>query len=256
MTTGHAGSRGRLQAARGPPKAAGPGGTIRLRRRTSGPHGASATLDGALDKNRQTAFAQALQAHPAPRRLGDVALRYAPSMLIGEADPPPRTLATASAFLVSCALTLSTVAAALTDASDRALVTLGLGAVAAFALTGVLEQRDRRHRGFVCNFETNSLRLDFSTPIAGRARTLVVHFDGVRSVQVQAQGEGRFLLTVDFVTDPDDAKVLREVLAAHVPARALEALERLQRVLQGAFGLGPAAGVAGASDGDFDRFEA
>jgi hypothetical protein len=201
-------------------------------------------------------FAQALEAHPAPRRLGDVALRYEPSMLIGEADRPPRTPAAATALVAALAVGLATVGAALLDVGDGSLLALGVTAAATFALTIWLEQRDRRQRRFVCNFETNSLRLDFSTPIAGRPRTLVVHFDGVRALGVLAQGDGRFALAVDFVPAPEAPGLLREVLVAHVPARALEELERLERVLHGAFGLGsPAPAAAPANAPPIDRFE-
>jgi hypothetical protein len=204
-----------------------------------------------------TGFAQALEAHPAPRRLGDVALRYEPSMLIGQADRPPRTPAAATALVAALTLGLATVGAALLDWGDGSLLAVGLAAVTTFALTIWLEQRDRRQRRFVCNFETNSLRLDFSTPIAGRPRTLVVHFDGVRALGVLAQGDGRFALAVDFVPSAEAPGLLREVLVAHVPARALEDLERLERVLHGAFGLGaPSPEPTPAGEGPIDRFEA
>lgn len=122
---------------------------------------------------------------------------------------------------------------------DERLIAGGatLGAVGLAAATW-LDLRDRRRRCFVVNFLTSSLRLDFVSPIAGLPRTLVVHFDGVRAITLFNQADGAHCLTVDFVPTPAAPTLLREVLVAFIAPAQLEDARRLQRVLEGAFGLG------------------
>ena len=80
-----------------------------------------------------------------------------------------------------------------------------------------------------------SLRLDFTSPIAGKPRTLVVPFDSVKAVAMLRQVDGASCLCVDFTLG---SELLREVLVAHIPDAQLPQAERLERVLHGAFGLG------------------
>lgn len=183
-------------------------------------------------------FADALADNPAPTRLGDIALRYEPSMLIGETPKGSQSLWPTVVWVgaVSClviALGLLLVGAPLVAIGVMA----GLGALGMLAHTW-LERVDRRQRRFVVNFATNSLRLDFVTPFAGRPRTLVVPFDAVKAVALLDQGPGLSVLTVDFVPPTGRAELLREVLAAFIPQAQREDAERLERVLSGAFGLG------------------
>ncbi len=182
-------------------------------------------------------FQKALEANPAPRRLGDVSVRYEPSLLIGEADRPKLGWSPVWALLVGVAGVTSLIAAALSTGSTAWMAASALTTAAGFALTAWLTQRGRRQRRFVLNFATYALRLDFSAPISGRPRTMVMHFDQVRGLDLREQGDGRLCLTVDFVPSPGSTEVLREVLVAHTPATAREELERLQRVLHDAFDL-------------------
>jgi hypothetical protein len=98
-----------------------------------------------------------------------------------------------------------------------------------------LVRLEHRKRGFVVNFATTTLRLDFMTPLAGRPRTLLVPFDDVRAVGLMDQHDGRTCLTVDCSVG---SEVLREALAAFIERDELEQAKRLTRVLEGAFGLG------------------
>lgn len=183
-------------------------------------------------------FETALERNTAPQRLGDVSLRYDTSLLIGEADRPKRS--NVPQWLRGSSYGLLAVAA-LASLGTIETWKIGLGVLPAaglYALAYLLERREVRQRRFVLNFASNSLRLDFSTPFAFRARTLLVHFDGVKAVQLFEQGDGRMALTVDFLSAPGSETLLREVLVAHVSDAQLEQVVRLQRLLQGAFGLG------------------
>lgn len=180
-------------------------------------------------------FARALRDNPAPTALGDVRLRYAPSMLIGQTPVGPRTwrpvgLATVGIVLVAASVAM--VAASWSLGSAGTVLLLG-----GLSLGGSVHLRrvERRRRAFVVNFGTTSLRLDFVSPIAGHPQTLIVLFDAVQAVTVLEQGDGARCLTVDFTVGE---ALLREVLVAQVPASDLDALWRLARVLEGAFGLG------------------
>lgn len=183
-------------------------------------------------------FADTLAAHPAPSRLGDIALRYEPSMLIGETPKAPRSLLPTVAWLIGIAALVIALGLLLVDAPIAPIVVMaGVGAIG-IAANIWLERIDKRQRRFVANFGTNSLRLDFVTPFAGHPRTLVMPFDSVKDLQLVAQGNGFSCLTVDFVPLVGKAQVLREVLVAFIPDGEREEAERLERVLAGAFGLG------------------
>ena len=183
-------------------------------------------------------FEEALAQNPAPKRLGDIQLRYEPSLLIGEADRQPRGAVFAAVLFAGSALGLATLGALLTDASTQTVGGCALLTGLAFLTAQQLDQRARRQRRFVLNFGTTSLRLDFSTPFANQPRTLVVHFDGVRDCALCTQADGQTAITIDFVPSPASQQVLREVLVANIPAAHEDAAIRLHRVLKGAFGLG------------------
>ncbi len=184
-------------------------------------------------------FEAALAEHPAPARLGDVSLRYEPSMLIGETPRPQRSLRPTLAWGAGLTGLVATLGLFVLEAPLASLwLTVGLSA-ACFALATRLEAWERRRRRFVANFGTTSLRLDFVSPIAGQPRTLVVAFDDVKSVDLVRQADGAHCLTVDFAPGPQ-TQVLREVLAAYIGEHELEQARRLLRVLEGAFGLGTA----------------
>jgi len=187
-------------------------------------------------------FETALAEHPAPRALGDVVLRYEPSMLIGQTPLPLRSWRPSVAWLLGVSALVCALAAFLLR-TELGLIILLLIAGAFGLSSGVyLEQLDRRRRAFVANFGTNSLRLDFVTPIAGRPRTLVVHFDGVRELALLEQADGAQCLTVDVLPAPGARALIREVLVAHIPEAQREDAQRLKRVLEGAFGLGAPPG--------------
>lgn len=185
-------------------------------------------------------FVDALESNPAPRALGDVALRYEPSMLIGETRKGRSTWRSTLTWIAGvCLLVFCAGALALQGPISLAGTLLGLGA-ATIGAAVLLERFEKRQRRFVANFGTVSLRLDFTSPIAGYARTLNVPFDSVLETAVLRQGDGASCLCVDFEVH---RKRLREVLVAHIPDSQLPEAERLTRVLKGAFGLGerPAA---------------
>ncbi len=182
-------------------------------------------------------FQKRLEQHPAPKRLGDIALRFEPSMLIGETARRLKSWRPTAAWVSGLALVLLAVALLVIGAPEVTAGILAVLAAAAFAAAVRLQRADARRRRFVANFLTTSLRLDFVTPIAGKPRTLVVPFDAVRAVDLLEQGDGLRCLTVDF-TVAGGRELLREVLAVNIPPAQVPDAERLQRVLQGAFGLG------------------
>jgi hypothetical protein len=180
-------------------------------------------------------FRQALADNPAPAKLGDVSLRYEPSMLVGETRASPSTWKPWALSALGLGLVLGAVAALLLRDSNWLGAAL-LSLAAATLLGSVwLSRTERRKRGFVVNFATTTLRLDFVTPLAGRPSTLLIPFDDVKAVGLMAQGDGRWCLTVDFSMERD---VLREALAAFIADDDLTQARRLARVLEGAFGLG------------------
>jgi hypothetical protein len=196
-------------------------------------------------------FAAALESNPAPTVLGDVALRYEPSMLIGETPKGPRTWRPTLAWLVGISLLLVAVGAGLSSSS---LLLLAIPVVAGGIILAAavwLERFEKRQRRFVANFITYALRLDFSSPIAGYPRTLVVDFDDVKAVELVEQADGALCLLVDF---EHQRRTLREVLAAYIPESQRPDAERLERVLRGAFGLGepPADSPAFSEESSFD----
>lgn len=197
-------------------------------------------------------FQSALEAQRATSRLGDVWLRYEPSMLVGETPKPRQSVRPTVLWIGGVAALLLGVAALLVSAP---LVVVGLLIMlGATGLVGAswLERLEKRQRRFVLNFQTVSLRLDFASPIAGAPQTLVVPFDDVTDLQLVPQVDGTRCLVVDFRLDD---KVLREVLVAYIGEKDLEAAERLERVLHGAFGLGEAPGDDPAENFDQSSFE-
>lgn len=182
----------------------------------------------------QSRFRQALVENPAPSRLGDVRLRYEPSMLVAETARGALTWRPTALMVAGLSLIIVGLVLLLTSSHSFAFTALSLSAA---SLVGSVwwARREQRKRGFVANFVTLRLRLDFSTPIAGRPRTVWVPFDDVKAVALLEQGDGQHCLTVDFT---DDGALLREVLVAFISADELAAARRLARVLEGAFGLG------------------
>lgn len=194
-------------------------------------------------------FSDALESNPAPTVLGDVSLRYEPSMLIGETAKRKATWRSSALWAAGVAFLIFSLTSLILQADfSTGLVLLMLGATGIGS--GVLMERfEKRQRRFVANFGTVSLRLDFTSPIAGHALTLVVPFDSVRAAELLPQADGASCLCVDFERD---GGLLREVLVAHIPASQLTEAGRLERVLKGAFGLGEKPAL---SDPDASSFE-
>lgn len=183
-------------------------------------------------------FADALAGNPVPRRLGDVTVRYEPSLLIGEADRIRRGLLFLTALVLGAAFGSAAILGLLSHVGTSAVGLCTIAAGAAFFFAAQRDQAARRQRRFVLNFGTTSLRLDFSTPFSNHPRTLVVHFDGVRDCALIDQPDGKKAITVDFVTSPTSPTVLREALVAHIAPDDDDAAVRFHRTLFCAFGLG------------------
>ncbi|MFT3836857.1 MAG: hypothetical protein QM723_07655 [Myxococcaceae bacterium] len=183
-------------------------------------------------------FQRALENNPAFERLGDVKIRYEPSLLIAEADRVKPGWVPVAALCVGVAGATSLIAAGLANGSSGWLAASALAMLGGFFGAIRLRQQEKRQRRFVLNFGTYALRLDFSTPIAGKPKTMVMHFDLVRGLDLLEQADGKLCLTIDFAGAKDSNQVLREVLVAHVPGPKREELERLQRLLHDAFDLG------------------
>lgn len=180
-------------------------------------------------------FADVLESNPAPKALGDVTLRYEPSMLIGETAKTRATWRSSLLWAGGFSLLLFSVGALMLQWDTSSVLVLLAGGAVAIAGAVRLERLEKRQRRFVANFGTVSLRLDFTSPIAGQPRTMVVPFDAVRAAELLPQADGATCLCVDF---EKDRALLREVLVAHIPESQRAEAERLERVLRGAFGLG------------------
>ncbi len=197
-------------------------------------------------------FADALKSHPAPSRLGDVTLRYEPSMLIGETEKPRRSALPSFAWLAGFSLLLFAVAALMfVEGVWLAVVLMVLGAMSLTAAVR-LERHEKRQRRFVANFLTYSLRLDFTSPIAGYARTIVVPFDDVKELALIDQTDGERVLVVDFM---HRGARLREALVAFISSAQRDEAERVERVLHGAFGLGEVPADSPLHDAEVSSFE-
>ena len=194
-------------------------------------------------------FENALADNPAPRRLGDIVLRYESSMLIGETPRARRSAKPTVAWamgLSALVATLGTFVARAPIGLTALLLCLGALGLAVATRLEILERRSRR---FVMNFATTSLRLDFVTPFVGHPKTLVVPFDAVRAVGLSGQADGAWCLTVDFEPSQRSPGLFREVLAAFILPDELEQAHRLRRVLEGAFGLGTPPHDSPANEG-------
>ena len=197
-------------------------------------------------------FADVLENRPAPKALGDVTLRYEPSMLIGETARGQGSWRSSLLWAAGFALLLFAVAALASQWDGSAIVSLLVVGALAMAAAVRLERQEKAQRRFVANFGTVSLRLDFTSAIAGYPRTLIVPLDSVRAAQLLPQTDGASCLCVDF---EKDQAMLREVLVAHIPDSQRVEAERLERVLHGAFGLGtppPPAEAPNVEDSSFE----
>ncbi|WP_082175973.1 hypothetical protein [Archangium gephyra] len=196
-------------------------------------------------------FTDALEENPAPRRLGDVRLRYEPGRLLGESLPPSFWRRQLPGFcLVLAALCTAGAVVGVLLGGDEAVasVPLGLGVVAV-ALVGFALQLEGQlgRRRFVLHFPTERLRLERLRWAPGATRAEWVPFDEVTSVDVVERAPGRYALVVAWRPGDKDSReeTRREVLVEHIGAHEQEALLRVWRLLHNAFGL-RGAGLAGA----------
>jgi hypothetical protein len=190
-------------------------------------------------------FADALEQNPAPRRLGDVRLRYEPGRLMGESVPPSfwqRQVPGACLLMaVACAVGAGVMALREEGALPLLAVLLGGMAVGWVGLALRLEGRLGRRR-FVLHFATEQLRLEQLRYAPGRSRTEWVSFHAVSAVEVVERASRRYALVV--VWQPAEAKAPRRaVLVEDVGGHEQEALLRVWRLLHNAFGL-KGAGLA------------
>jgi hypothetical protein len=173
-----------------------------------------------------------------PRVLGDITLRYEPSLLIGETTLRRSSVWTST--LAACGLLVITSAFLLILFSQAHLAAGGLlgvggGLLWASAWSG---QHDRRHRRFVANFETNSLRLDFVSSWRMTSKTLNVPFSSVTAVEFLEHDASTRSLCVEFEIKARDSGLHRETLAAFLTEADISGAERLRRTLEKAFGVG------------------
>src|SRR5687767_1048938 len=97
-------------------------------------------------------FEEALAQNPAPKRLGDIQLRYEPSLLIGEAGRPRRGFLFSAVVLAGVTSCLGTLAALIAGSSAETAGGLALLTGLAFVGAIQLDQRARKQRRFVLNF--------------------------------------------------------------------------------------------------------
>jgi hypothetical protein len=182
-------------------------------------------------------FADALDSNTAPSSLGDVTLRYEPSMLIGETRKPAPSIFPSLWWLLGLALLLAVACGTALELDLNLLILFAVLGASAIAWAMRLGRAHTHQRRFILNFTTASLRLDFASLISGYPRTLVVNFEAVRVLTLASQVDGQLCLVVDFEYQ---GRILEEVLAAYIPQAQRPQAERLERVLFGAFGLGGA----------------
>jgi len=199
-------------------------------------------------------FTEALEDNPAPRRLGDVWLRYEPGRLLGESRTPSywkRQLPTLCLGL-AVLLTLGMLVGLGVDDGRHALGTFWVPGLLAAALVGLalrLEGQLGRRR-FVLHFRAERLRLEQLRWAPGATRAEWVPFDEVTAVEVVERPDGRYALVVvwrpagEAGEGGEEQEPRREVLVEHIGAREQEALLRVWRMLHNAFGL-RGAGLAG-----------
>jgi hypothetical protein len=184
-------------------------------------------------------FADALEENPAPRRLGDVWLRYEPGRLLGESHPPSfwrwRLPWACLVLAAGCAV------GAVVGEPPVSMV-LGVLTVALVGLALRLEGQLGRRR-FVLHFPTERLRLERLRWAPGATRVQWVPFDEVTAVEVVERAAERYALVVVWRAAGEE-QPRREVLVEHIPASEREALVRVWRLLHNAFGL-RGAGLAG-----------
>jgi hypothetical protein len=177
-------------------------------------------------------FADALEDNPAPRRLGDVRLRYEPGRLLGESQPPSfwRRLWPGVCLVLAAGCAVG----ALVGEPPVSMV-LGVLTVALVGLALRLEGQLGRRR-FVLHFPSERLRLERLRWAPGATRAQWVPFDEVTAVEVVERAAKHYALVVVWRAAGEE-QPRREVLVERIPASEQEALVRVWRLLHNAFGL-------------------
>jgi hypothetical protein len=192
-------------------------------------------------------FTEALEDNPAPRRLGDVSLRYEPGRLLGESQAPSPWHRQRPALGLALAAVLAVGALGSLLVQDGARATPGVAGILGLLAAGLvglalwLEGQLGRRR-FVLHFRSERLRLERLRWAPGATHRHWVPFDDVTAVEVEERGPSRYALWV--VWREGEQRTRRELLVDHIPAQQQEALFRIWRLLHNAFGL-RGAGLAG-----------
>jgi hypothetical protein len=178
-------------------------------------------------------FQQALEDHPAPKAIGDVHLRFDEFVLIGETVKPLSSWAAQGALIagICCGVPAMVLALSLQSWGPTVASALTVATAGFFGAAALLDQWGKRRRRFVANFESHTLRLDFSTRFRGLPRTVVVPFSSVQRLERVAQADGNTALVVELATEAPRESGFREVLIAHVTDDEEAALSRIERVL-------------------------
>ena len=186
-------------------------------------------------------FADALEENPAPRRLGDVRLRYEPGRLLGESLPPSflvRQLPGACLLLATMCAVGALVAVLWADGNGGlppATWVLGGLAVGLVGLALRLEGQLGRRR-FVLHFPSERLCVEHLRWAPGATRVEWVPFDEVFAVEVLERAPKRYALLVAWRSG-EKQEERRAVLVEHIGEGEEEALFRVWRLLHNAFGL-------------------
>jgi hypothetical protein len=179
-------------------------------------------------------FAQVLEAQQPPRNLGDVTLRYEPSLLIGQAKAQTKSRWPVVFLTLALAFSMATLALFVMRVITEWLIAGVVFSAVMFLALFLMEEREKRRRAFVLNFRDNTLRLDFVTPFNGQPRTLIVDFDDVKAVNLE-DNANECWLTIDFLRE---GRLLRDVLVTRIRAEDRGSAERFLQTLSAAFGLG------------------
>src|SRR5512140_933973 len=207
-----------------------------LRRRPPAPFAARRRLwqDAAVK------FSEALSGRTAPRRVGDVRLRFDGDVLIGEAVRGRGALAPAPeiAFVLGLACALATAVCVLASPGLGLLPLAALACLAAsFVVAGSWRQRRARgRRGFVLHFAAHTLRIDRPSGPWSAPRSWTVPFDSIRVAGVTRRGPGDYGIEVEYAP-PEKGEPRTELLVAGIRERELEDAHRVAEMMRAAFGL-------------------
>jgi hypothetical protein len=186
-------------------------------------------------------FADALEENPAPRRLGDVRLRYEPGRLLGESLPPSfmRRQVPGACLLLATVCAVGAVVAVLWESGAGGLPPMALvlgGMTVGLVLLALRLEGQLGRRRFVLHFPTERLRVEQLRWAPGATRVDWVPFDEVFAVEVVERAPSRYALVVAWRTG-EKQEERRAVLVEHIGEGEEEALFRVWRLLHNAFGL-------------------